>query len=320
MGALIMGSDPIDLWDLCYQDVRVSNAYAVLVKILVPSRASDVLQPVERALAGLIFHGLRRTHMFGVRTLPEAKKKAAKQAREAGRRAEEMEVNTASLTHIAGWATSRMAKAGSRGSPMRLLAEELKGTSQVKSFSTECFDEASTSAGAETPLLNAKPCVVSFCEAMHKEVLALVTTDSLLLMRATAMQVWEQGLESCTSLWDAWCRMWDKELTFPYSISEGSEVRRTAMLRELQGLFVQRYLHAMARELLSLYGANKKASVDKVALCDERKSDAIQGSKKMGSKKKGSKKAEPPSTPSGLGEQGIYSLVSVGMGTGERQF
>eukprot|EP00798_Chlamydomonas_sp_ICE-L_P005809 gene5809-6095_t len=132
------------LWDLCYQDVRASNAYAVQVKILVPSRASDVLQPVERALAGLIFHGLRRTHMFGVRTLPEAKKKAAKQAREAGRRAEEMEVNTASLTHIAGWATSRMAKAGSKGSPMRLLAAELKGTSQVKSFSTECFDEAST--------------------------------------------------------------------------------------------------------------------------------------------------------------------------------
>eukprot|EP00798_Chlamydomonas_sp_ICE-L_P008354 gene8354-3432_t len=128
--------------------------------------------------------------------------------------------------------------------------------------------------------------------------LALVTTDSLLLMRATAMQVWEQGLESSTSLWDAWCRMWDNELTFPYSISEGSEVRRTAMLRELQGLFVQRYLHAMARELLSLCGANKKASVDKVALRDERKSDAIQGSKKMGSKK-----AEPPSTPSGLGEQ-----------------
>eukprot|EP00798_Chlamydomonas_sp_ICE-L_P005184 gene5184-33579_t len=59
----------------------------------------------------------------------------------------------------------------------------------------------------------------------------------------------------------------------------------------------------MARELLSLCGANKKASVDKVALRDERKSDAIQGSKKMGSKKKGSKKAEPPSTPSGLGEQ-----------------
>eukprot|EP00798_Chlamydomonas_sp_ICE-L_P022249 gene22249-29319_t len=150
---------------------------------------------------------------------------------------------------------------------MRLLAAELKGTSQVKSFSTECFDEASTSAGAETPLLNAKPCVISFCEAMHKEVLALVTTDSLLLMRATAMQVWEQGLESSTSLWDAWCRMWDNELTFPYCISEGSEVRRTAMLRELQGLFVQRYLHAMACELLSLCGANKKASVDKVTLC-----------------------------------------------------
>eukprot|EP00798_Chlamydomonas_sp_ICE-L_P006349 gene6349-2976_t len=80
-----------------------------------------------------------------------------------------------------------------------------------------------------------------------------------------------------------YCRMWDNELTFPYSISEGSEVRRTAMLRELQGLFVQRYLHAMARELLSLCGANKKASVDKVALRDERKSDAIQGSKKKGS-------------------------------------
>eukprot|EP00798_Chlamydomonas_sp_ICE-L_P025550 gene25550-11196_t len=59
----------------------------------------------------------------------------------------------------------------------------------------------------------------------------------------------------------------------------------------------------MARELLSLCGANKKASVDKVALRDERKSDAIQGSKKMGSKKKGSKKAEPPSTPPGLGAQ-----------------
>eukprot|EP00798_Chlamydomonas_sp_ICE-L_P015627 gene15627-21732_t len=119
---------------------------------------------------------------------------------------------------------------------------------------------------------------------MHGELVAMVSLSSLLSERSQVMQVWEHGLESSDSLWEAWHTMW-RNLSFPPGISD-CPLKRMDVLRELQGCFVQRFLHCMAYELLALYGAETKAA-NRVALRE--KSGPTQGSKKGYIKRKGDK-------------------------------
>eukprot|EP00798_Chlamydomonas_sp_ICE-L_P003533 gene3533-13600_t len=119
---------------------------------------------------------------------------------------------------------------------------------------------------------------------MHEELVAMVSLSSLLSERSQVMQVWEHGLESSDSLWEAWHTMW-RNLSFPPGISD-CPLKRMDVLRELQGCFVQRFLHCMAYELLALCGAETKAA-NRVALHE--KSGPTQGSKKGYNKRKGDK-------------------------------
>ena len=193
-----------------------------------------------------------------------------------------MQVDEVATERVAGWAVHKLSKAkAALGSISTLQRQRINDLAAI--MKSDIGLPGLASAGLDAPALTAvKQPVLDYTTNLMRLIIGTATLKSLAKHRSDAFNVWLQQLQESEDQWVEWLWMWQRldnqqeGVPPPTRVRyEGNQVGEAARLaasglgadesklsdlRRLHGLFVQRLMNALRKEILNQHGAACKVS------------------------------------------------------------
>ncbi len=246
------------------------------------------MTPAQRALHSQLWQGVVRLYLYTTHDLPAAVRLALKEATGGDPELEMVGVSPAGCNRVTDWAVSRMARGtaargkvdskAERDELLRLSRLLVDPDAQVMAPGEIFMDDAERRAKGPNGLTAAKAAVRAFGMQAVLLIDGAATRTSLLRQGSNAYKDWVLQAQRSRAFWRAFQAMFVQlggyrgpGLPLPrpdLSLAEAEAAaaadnaftvgEQAAVLRRLQGLFVDRFLHALVDKILARLGATRK--------------------------------------------------------------